>query len=63
MGRKAGSREPGSRGHPEGSRKPKKPVFILGGDWWEEMLEAHADIAIGAHAKVVVDEILDTRGR
>ena len=56
----AGSRGAG-RQSGRGSQKPKKPVShfgrrLAGG----EMFEAHADIAIGADAKVIADEILDT---
>ena len=60
MGEK--SREPGA-GEPGGSPggAPKSQSLILGGDRREEMMfEAHADIAIGADAKVIDDEILDT---
>ena len=62
MGEK--SREPGAGepgGSPGGAPKSRRSQsLILGGDRREEMFEAHADIAIGADAKVIADEILDT---
>ena len=63
MGEK--SREPGAGepgGSPGGAPKSRRSQsLILGGDRREEMMfEAHADIAIGADAKVIADEILDT---
>ena len=63
MGEK--SREPGAGepgGSPGGAPKSRRSQsLILGGYRREEMMfEAHADIAIGADAKVIADEILDT---